>query len=89
MLWANYDIEWDIPEFLSLNYLSAVLKKNCGLELNRFDSLRLAAMEEYPVLTYLFSVDKDGNYVETSEAKQNEVIKDYELIQYDRMFGEK
>ena len=46
-------------------------------------------MEEYPVLTYLFSVDKDGNYVETFEAKQNEVIKDYELIQYDRMFGEK
>lgn len=86
MLWSNYDIDWDIPDFLSINYLSAVLKKNCGLELTPFDSMRLKAMEEYPVLTYLFSVNKDGKFVETDTAKQSDIIKEYEMIQYYKMF---
>ena len=86
MLWSNYDIDWDIQDFLNINYLSAVLKKNCGLELTPFDSMRLKAMEEYPVLTYLFSVNKDGKFVETDTAKQNDIIKEYEMIQYYKMF---
>lgn len=86
MLWANYDIDWDVPEFLSINYLSAVLKENCGLKLEPMDVLRLKAMEEYPVLTNRFSVDKDGNYVDTNIAKNSGIIKEYEYMQYNRMF---
>ena len=86
ILWANYDMEWDAPEFTSINYLSAVLKKNCGLPLTQFDRFRLDAMQEYPVITSYFAVDKNGEYCSPEEAKQAKIIQDYSVLQYNSLF---
>lgn len=80
ILWANYDIEFDAPEYTSPNYLSAILKKNAGLPLTAWDQFRLNAMQEYPVVTANFILDKDGKLV------GKDSLKDYELVQYMRMF---
>jgi len=80
ILWANYDIEFDAPEYTSPNYLSAILKKNAGLPLTAWDQFRLDVMQEYPVVTANYIMDKDGNRV------VREKLKDYEIVQYMRMF---
>jgi len=79
-LWANYDVEFDAPEYISPNYLSAVLKKNAGLTLTPWDQFRLEMMEEYPVITANFIFDRNGNQV-TGNA-----LRGYEIVQYMRMF---
>ena len=86
ILWANYDIDWDAPEFTSVNYLSAVLKKNCNLPLTQFDQFRLDAMQEYPVITSNFAVDKNGEYCSPEEAEQAQIIQDYSILQYNLLF---
>ena len=80
LLWANYDINFDAPEYVSANYLSAVLKKNAGMSLTAWDQFRLEMMEEYPVITANFILDNNGNAV------GKDSLKDYEKIQYMRMF---
>ena len=86
ILWANYDIDWDAPEFTSINYLSAVLKKNCNLPLTKFDKFRFDAMQEYPVITSNFAVDKNGEYCSPEEAEQAQIIQDYLILQYNLLF---
>ena len=87
VLWANYDITWDAPEFVSINYLSCILKRNCGIPLTSFDCLRERAMEHYPVLTTNFAVDNNGNYVTPAIALKDPVVHEYQTVQYSRLFG--
>ena len=80
MLWANFDITFDAPEYTSPNYLSAILKKNAGLPLSDWDQFRLDMMDEYPVIALNHILDKNYNYVNP------DVLKDYAIVQYMRMF---
>ena len=80
IMWANYDIEFDVPEVTSPNYVSAILKKNAGLDLSAWDQFRLEMMKSYPVVTTNYVLNKDLN-----EADLNE-LKNYEHVQYMRMF---
>ncbi len=80
ILWANYDLEFDAPETTSPNYLSAILKKNAGLCLTPWDQFRLEMMEQYPVMTAYYILDRNGKNV------GKDALKDYEIVQYLRMF---
>lgn len=86
VMWANYDITWDAPEFVSINYLSCILKRNCGIPLTSFDRLREKAMERYPVLTTNFAVDNNGNYITPATALEDPVVQEYQTVQYSRLF---
>jgi Phosphoglycerol transferase and related proteins, alkaline phosphatase superfamily len=81
VLWANFDIEFDAPEYTSPNYLSAILKKNAGLPLTAWDLFRLDMMKEYPVIALDHILDKDYRLVDA------ETLIDYAIVQYMRMFG--
>ncbi len=80
LLWANYELEFDAPPYISPNYLSAVLKKNAGLSLTEWDQFRLEMLEQYPVVTANFILDKEGNTI------NKEKLQDYAVVQYMRMF---
>ena len=80
ILWANFDIEFDAPEITSPNYLSAILKKNAGLPLTAWDQFRLDVMQEYPVVSTHFILDKDGNLIDKAQ------LREYEFVQYMRLF---
>ena len=80
MLWANFDIEFDAPEYTSPNYLSAILKKNAGLPLTEWDQFRLKMIEKYPVVTVDCVLDDQYNAVDPG------VLTEYSFIQYMRMF---
>lgn len=88
IMWANYDVDWIQEESVSANYLSAIMKKSVGLPLTSFDNLRLACMEEVPVLTKSFCADKNGFYTHAGVVASAKHMKVYELIQYKRMFDQ-
>ena len=80
ILWANYDIEFDAPEYTSPNYLSAILKKNAGLPLTAWDQFRLDMMEQYPVISVNYILDKEYKPVDPGK------LNHYAIVQYMRMF---
>lgn len=85
IMWANYDVDLTgMPDVVSLNYLSALVKKNTGIPLRTFDKFRLSLYEKYPVITAGYIMDSSGN-ITSNKGKYDGVIKDYEYVQYDRM----
>ena len=86
IVWANYDINWDLPEIMSANYLLSAVKSSCGIELSAMDKLRLEAMEQYPVLTWYFAMNAEGEYVDPQEPMTLDVMKKYSMVEYYRLF---
>ena len=89
VMWANYETVWEVPEHFSANYMPALIKKNCGIELSASDKLSLTVMNEYPVITARYCVNKAGEYVPFETALRSPAVKDYMICQYYRMFGRK
>lgn len=85
IFWANYDVDWKVPDYISLNYLSAALKKNCDLPLSQFDQLRLDCMDHYPVITSNYCVNEKGEFCSVQDALDDKLIQDYAIVQYDRL----
>jgi hypothetical protein len=86
ILWTNYDVDWDINEITSPNYLSAVIKKDLGLPLTEWDLMRLDAYEQYPVLTTNFIIDSNGNYITQAELGDSDILTDYSYVMYSNIF---
>ncbi len=87
IMWANYDVDWEEQEQISLNYLSALLKQNAGLALDSWDSFRLKAMEEYPVLNSYGVLDGTRTFLSLNETlESSSVLQEYEQLQYYRIF---
>ena len=97
-IWTNYRVpdkkyekKVDGNSIISLNYLGAVTRYYAGCDLSRFDGFLLRLKETFPV------INSNGYYVEDlgfvmldekyrlSESKK-ELLKQYEYIQYRRMF---
>ena len=92
VLWANYDIEEARMERLSANYLSTLLLKTAGVPLNGYQQFLDALSKKVPVINSLGYVDSAGNYFSSPEemdAQQQQWITDYQILQYDNLFGKK
>ncbi len=88
IMWANFDVDWQEQELTSLNYLSAMLKRNAGLPLDNWDSFRLGAMAQYPAVNAYGALDASGTFVPLETAMQSHVMKEYNKLQYYRIFDE-
>ncbi len=82
VLWANYDVDFDLPEDLSLNYLAAELMKACGLELTGAQKYLLDLVEEYPVISSQCYWDAQGKVHYISEYTDEEALTEYACIQH-------
>ncbi len=67
-IWANYDIEEEEDVNISLNYLAPYLfDKAKGIKKSAYEDYLLDMMEDYPIITTRFILDKDGNDVREDE----------------------
>ena len=89
-IWANYDLEdIDVPD-ISLNYLSTLLLDVAGLETTPYQNFLKNMKQEIPVITGHGYMDKTGTYHDFTEANEyTSLISDYEILQYNNMFGGK
>ena len=88
LMWANYDVDWETQDMISLNYLSAVLKQNAGLPADKWDAFRLEAMQTYPAVNSYGALSADGSFIPLKEALQSDVMKKYHDLEYYRIFDE-
>ena len=87
IMWANFDMEWDVPEITSPNFLSLYLKKNIGIPLTKWDQVRLNAAEGFPAVSCEYAAAAgDGSIVDTSSIIGTDAFKDYQFVQYEMMF---
>ena len=83
IIWANYDIEEEYIDKLSVNYLSSYLLKVAGLELTSYNKYLLNLSKELPVVTSIGYIDKDNNYYENGQkSKYSALLEDYKKVQY-------
>ncbi|MDO4594617.1 MAG: sulfatase-like hydrolase/transferase [Tissierellia bacterium] len=82
-IWANYDIKEQEDIHISISYLSALLFDNIGegIRPSAYQKYLLDFNKEYPSITALFALDKDGNQVQEDE-KYQEKKKELDKIIY-------
>lgn len=85
-IWANYDIEEQYIEQLSVNYLSSLVLKTAGVELTEYNKYLLKLMQDLPVIDTVGYIDKDGrHYAWDDKSPYTEILNDYDRIQYNNL----
>ena len=86
VLWSNYGLLADIPEVMSLNYLSAVLTDAAELPLTGAQKFSLVLMEDFPVITGRCIINSDGKISPVSDYVLYDKPTDYSYLQYCYLF---
>lgn len=92
MIWANYDIPEETIEKTSINYLSGIMLQTAGLEMSDYDRFLMDLYQKIPSISASGYYDEKGNlyeYDSNEESEYSELIKEYEIVQYNYMFGGK
>ena len=86
-IWANFDIEEQYIDKLSVNYLSSLTLKTAGVKLTDYNEYLLKLMEELPVIDTVGYIDSQNNYYRwSSDSPYREKLNEYEQIQYNNIF---
>ncbi|MGE7873239.1 LTA synthase family protein [Bacillus paramycoides] len=87
LMYANFDIPNDNLGLVSPIYFSNLALDYAGLNKVPFYQFLSKLYEEIPVLRDELKIGKDGEAIKSLTAKQKEMLKQYELIQYDLLIG--
>lgn len=87
--WANYDIEEEVIEATSLNYLWSILADRLELPLTGYQRYLLDLSEEIPVINVLGYWGADGSFYELDDktSPYYERINEYNILEYNYIFG--
>lgn len=87
IIWANYDIEEQQIDKLSVNYLSTYVLKTAGVKLTEYNKYLLSLSQKLPVIDTVGYIDAQGNYYRWSEKTDyTKLLNEYEKIQYNNIF---
>lgn len=86
IIWSNYDTDWREYGDMSANYLPAVLMECAGLELPPFYQYLMELHREYPVLTKIGCLDKEGKLVDIADVWDEDLISRYRMFQYNQLY---
>ncbi|WP_283750842.1 LTA synthase family protein [Bacillus cereus] len=87
LMYANFDIPNDNLGLVSPIYFSNLVLDYAGLNKAPFYQFLSKLYEEIPVLRDELRIGKDGEAIKSLTAKQKEMLKQYEFIQYDLLVG--
>lgn len=88
MIWANYDLEGEEIEAVSLNYLSGLLLRAAGLEGTDYTNYLEDLRQTLPVITAVGTLDKDGIWYKSGEATPyDNLLNEYNILEYNNAFG--
>jgi len=83
LIWANYDIEEEYIDKLSVNYLSTYLLKVANARTTAYNEYLYNLSKEIPVINNLGYVGSNGVYYENGEKSEySDLLKKYSIIQY-------
>lgn len=84
LVWANYDIEEASGKDTSTNYLAAEVLKTAGIPTDAYESYLLKLKEQYPVISAMRVIKKDGT--DTNRSGLKEELNEYQKLQYYQLF---
>lgn len=86
-IWANYEIEEELQEELSANYLGVMVLDAAGIELPPYYQYLNELKEEIPVINVNGYMDKNRkHYSFFEDTHYSENIAAYEIMQYNHLF---
>lgn len=86
-IWANYDIEEENIESISVNYLSSLVLKTAGVKFTDYNEYLLNLNKTLPVINSVGYIDNEGNHYKWSDVSPyTELLNKYEQIQYNGIF---
>ena len=89
VIWSNRPLDREnAPQTTSLNFLGQYLLEYAGIEPDLYGKFLREVEEQLPVFTSVGYIDPQGHAYSHLETTQYEaLIQDYQLLQYDRLFG--
>lgn len=89
VIWANYPIEGQHIEAVSLNYLSGLLLRAAGLEGSHYTDYLENLRQTLPVITDIGMMDSEGSWYKNGEDNPyEELLNEYATLQYNNAFGD-
>ena len=91
LIWANYDIEEEYIDKISVNYLHSLMLEKTGLNMTGYNKFLLDMYEEIPVITGNGYIGADGNFYKKDDVTSPyyEIIEKYNMIVYNHLFDVK
>ncbi|PXV91467.1 phosphoglycerol transferase MdoB-like AlkP superfamily enzyme [Lachnotalea glycerini] len=85
--WANYDIQEETVDKISMNYLSAYIMNKLGINLTKYQQFLLDVHEQVPVMNSIGYWGVDGGFYDYSDTTSPyyEIINQYRCVQYNNM----
>lgn len=88
LIWANYDIGSEQLGTISANYLSTLVLEKAGLEMPEFNQFLSQLYKQVPAVNLNGYQTPDGiDHSFEEETDVTELLREYQTIQYNLMFG--
>ncbi len=89
-IWANYDIDEETQEDISVNYLSTLLLETAGIELPKYNQFLSDLCKKYPVITSMGVLSEQNIRYDCISAVTDidGLLRDYSFLIYNNLFGE-
>ncbi len=89
IIWANYDIEEEIIDGTSVNYLYSIAADRLDLPMTPYQEYLLDLSEQIPVLNSVGYWGADGEFyeVQDQDSPYYELINEYNILEYNDIFG--
>lgn len=88
VIWANYDLEKPQATNFSSNFLGNLTLDLAGVQKNSYENFLSGLMQEYPIITPSFYQSKNLDCY-TWEEPQDDLISEYQRLQYYQLFDRK
>ncbi len=89
-IWANYDIDEETVDKLSVNYLSSLVLDTAGVELPAYNQYLLKLSEYIPVVNNVGYITADGAYYKSGDTSPySEYLLDYSRVVYNYIHDKK
>lgn len=87
VMWANFDIEEETVDAISVNYLSTLLFEKAGIPMTGYQTFLSELRQEIPAITANMIVDRDGNRYRLEERKNinEELLNAYHILVYNHL----
>ena len=88
VIWANYELPDDTIDKISLNFLGQKVLQYAGIEQTPYGEFLNSVYAQIPALTFAGYFDTEGNaYSHLEETEFDDLIHQYNLLQYENLFG--
>lgn len=90
IIWANYDMdETELSSYMSPSYLSINILKMCNIQLPWYLTKIEQLYTNYPAINNNFVIKSDKMVLKKDEIKNNDLVNDCRILQYDLLINKK